>query len=550
MKYIKLFEGFESDALSNVLSYITKKLDKSQSKDFLNLIKRICDANDIPASSLNNNEIEYMSAKKALKMESNEEVLNPTEIYCLKFLFNLEKGYVGTLGVGNKRMNFEDINNVKNLNKDKFEKLDNAGYKGKIKSVKFEELKSGDKVFVCLANSFNVDRFVDGEIYKDDRDPSSIMWYVMQNKSSDGSSLYQTKNGENINSKYDINNPDCEYSYYYRLGYNSEGEGFEEDNDHCYLYSYKENDVLKIDGEEDFNNKSLWDYNFKYTTSSNHLKFWNNSNDVEDYKKADFAIVLYLDDALTRLLNGDAKSDIMADRKKSKEGATALLTNDVIKNQNIDKYFKVLYDRLDIKADKKIFGNLNTYISNTIGDKYFCLVSFEQNPLRRLDDLSYSINTLMVASKDNPAYSDETVQYYYNDLSKKYINHKKNADRDISLIKQNIKLIKNFNNDKINKITDKLISIGEFISKSIKSSEYKTLNELRFISHTLISIKDMLKDYASSIQIEELYSSIVYSEPQSLLRRLKDIEEDYTDEQFEEDMDKLDDLEKYIKKLF
>lgn len=192
MKYIKLFEGFESDAISSVLSHLKKKLGKSYPKYFLDKLTDICKDNDIPLSSLNNNEIEYMSATRALKIKSDEEVPNLSGIYCLKFLFSLTEGYIGTLGTGNLKMNYEDLN-AQNLNKKNIEKLIEKGYEGKLSPIKFDELKTGDKVFVCLHTKFNVDKFTVGEIYLDDRDKDSIMWYVLQNTAGDGSNLQRTK---------------------------------------------------------------------------------------------------------------------------------------------------------------------------------------------------------------------------------------------------------------------------------------------------------------------------------------------------------------------
>ena len=62
MKFIKLFEAFESTLLSKTLNYV-----KGESKSkFLDGVKAICNKYDFPENKLNDSFFEYLPYSKAL----------------------------------------------------------------------------------------------------------------------------------------------------------------------------------------------------------------------------------------------------------------------------------------------------------------------------------------------------------------------------------------------------------------------------------------------------------------------------------------------------
>jgi hypothetical protein len=71
MKYLKLFEAFESKILSKTLKY----LSKSSKENFLDHVKKICDELDFPYSQLKDDYFEYTSFAKAFdKVENNDKI--------------------------------------------------------------------------------------------------------------------------------------------------------------------------------------------------------------------------------------------------------------------------------------------------------------------------------------------------------------------------------------------------------------------------------------------------------------------------------------------
>ena len=65
LKYIQLFEAFDSKVLSKTLGYIKEPNDREK---FLNVIKKMCSSIDYPLSKLNDDYFEYLPFKKALKV--------------------------------------------------------------------------------------------------------------------------------------------------------------------------------------------------------------------------------------------------------------------------------------------------------------------------------------------------------------------------------------------------------------------------------------------------------------------------------------------------
>ena len=101
MKYLKLFEAFESSVLTNTIKFISKKVKDDDVNIFKNQLNSLMKNLDIPISKINENDIEYLPTKKALKIENDGPVKNETGVYCIKYWFSLEKGYLGRTGVGN-----------------------------------------------------------------------------------------------------------------------------------------------------------------------------------------------------------------------------------------------------------------------------------------------------------------------------------------------------------------------------------------------------------------------------------------------------------------
>ena len=129
MKYLKLFEAFNSEKLSKVLSYINKE-DRSE---FINHLIRVCDEIDFPISELNDSFFQYAPYKKALytKFENSD---NET-VKIVKFWFSKSGEYLTASYDDGYRL--DDLTFSSNLQY--YELLD---------TIEFSDLKDGDMIYV------------------------------------------------------------------------------------------------------------------------------------------------------------------------------------------------------------------------------------------------------------------------------------------------------------------------------------------------------------------------------------------------------------------
>lgn len=546
MKYLKLYEGFESNTISNVLSYITKKINKNNSNNFLSTLKKLCDYNDIPLSSISDKDIKYMSAKNALLIDNDYEVSNPTDIYCIKYWFSLDKGLIATTATGNIKMEFN-----KSLDKvaTKFteDQLDQLNTKSRInnlgilKPVKLSELKTGDKILVCFTSYYRSDRIYVGEIYKDERLPGTALYYIYQDQ-MEGSSPGNTSNGVVIDNRYSFRVRNDEYAEAGRYSY-CLGSVDEELHDHCYMHTFTGDGELRYEDDSNNYEESPWDYNLLYNYNNN-VEKWTYKSQVDVFKNVDFAVVVYLDDILTDLIESDNfVSSTKNNRKELKNNALAFNKN--IKNENIERYLNNLFDKLNIHTqsakDDKIFGNFSPFVSTLLLGKNFGMCTYSSNHLiKQIYDISYTINNLMSSDNENDT------KYYYKNVKQKFITYRKYAHDFRTNLDKNLRIIKSYDNDKVNNIIVKLLSIGEYINGKIIKSEVKTLNDLRLIYHKLNSIKTVFTDDLLNISISHIFSYICDSSDYEIKSCMNFT---YTDKDYNDDIKKLDEIEKYVKSL-
>ena len=95
MKYLKyrqsfLNEKFESQFLTKTTGWLSKM--KLNSKPFIDDLKKICEDNSIPLSTITDNFFDVnILANKALKMRAPEDSIN--YIWAIKFWFSATDGY-------------------------------------------------------------------------------------------------------------------------------------------------------------------------------------------------------------------------------------------------------------------------------------------------------------------------------------------------------------------------------------------------------------------------------------------------------------------------
>ena len=108
MKYLKLYEAFESDIITETIKFLSKKIGKNKANIFKANLRNLKETYNIPISKMEDSDINYMSKPKALKIKA-DDIENDLGIYCIKYWFSIENGFLGKTGIVNNKFmrNFE-----------------------------------------------------------------------------------------------------------------------------------------------------------------------------------------------------------------------------------------------------------------------------------------------------------------------------------------------------------------------------------------------------------------------------------------------------------
>jgi hypothetical protein len=451
MRNILLFEAFSAKTLSKTISFITREIKgkeaiESFKKDLI-VLKNIY---DIPIDKLTDQYFDYVPKKRAIEIR-NVEVGNPYGISHIKFWFSVDN-YIGFSAVGNKSV-FYNLNDVKKIfTETEILYLTRRGFDGgNLKRVRdYSTLKTGDKVIVYLGRE----------------DDSVVLTY---------GTIY-----EEYNEHYVIQNE--------KMGSDPNGDGWRKYGN----YSW----VISRGGSALDDHKSL--FIVENTKDGDELfelvvdKDGKQKEKLFDTNTSDFAIILDFD----KLYNDgfDKVSDKKNKRLDNRKGATNLLSDDEIKNLNIDKYFRKITSTLGIEKDSLNLKNLQKIIKLTLSNKY-CLITLEED----IQDLTNIIRKIYNMIQTHEAYKekDEDVIKYlekeYNGLVEylKILNTEKGHKIDNWV--KNIEIVKK-GGDESKEYLENLLDLGEYVYKKCAETEIDSLVDLKIIINKLNSINNMLDD--------------------------------------------------------
>ncbi len=540
MKYLKLYEAFKSKGISNTLKFLNNKIGKGESNKFVESLKRFMKYSDFPIDKISDDDLKYMSAKNALKLRCENKVTNPNEIEFIKFWFSLEKGYLGYTGTGNKEFEFKkEITNSKlglkseeRFTESELERIKNIGLKGEISPVTdYNLLKTGDSVIGFYDHDRLWRRFDVGIVYVD----VDGRYYVLQNV-ADGS------------------NPegDREYLRYgKRYSWFIYGPNSELGTDHTCLHHYKptSEELHYVENKEDENKETEdteenpLDWNLPLDGLT--LSKWNwggdSINDSDKLKEADFSLVLYYDKMTNPEVDApyfEPVSDIKKVREEDKKGALALMTDDTIRKQNLERYISKLSSDIDIsKEDLSNLGKI--LIKALLGE--FSFISIYQNRKSNLDRL-YNICSHLYGMMSDPSsenYYIESVKNYYKQLNEAYY-------KDLTYSLEIKSLIKG---TEAEKIFNRIFELGTLISDLIRKQKAQSIDDLLILYQKIQSIRNFIHIDQNRISyyIRNMFSDF-YSKS-SFEYYLKEFNDNYDESNYKDDIKKLERVEKYIKSI-
>jgi len=351
MKYIKkryqfLNEAFDSKAISKTLSFLDKNFNKTTKDEFLNVLKKMKDNYDYPIDKIDDSFIKYTNKKEAIKIKFDGEIHNDWGIYCLKFWFSLELGYLGYTATSNRIKEYKQSKGNESFDGNELSHIKSTGIRtGKITPVvDYSLLKDREKV---------VGYFSD---YLDD-DKLSIATIIIYDNI-----IYA------IQDVADGNSPPRETGWLEFGRYSwSIGKNDQIGQDHQKLHHYEfDNEPLRVEEveKEVITSDNPLDWNLPVKKGNGRISDWKSDyssiGDEEELEKADFSIILFFDDMINpdKAEYYERPSDISKEREESRKGALKLISDEEIKKVNIERYLNQIVSKIGVSIDKSDVKNL------------------------------------------------------------------------------------------------------------------------------------------------------------------------------------------------
>jgi len=505
MKHLMLFEAFESNALSKMMKFLKSKVDNNSKEKFRDNIKRLINQFDIPIDKISDKDVKYLNRNQATKLRNTDTVENGKGIYCLKFWFSMDEGYLGFTGTGNTTMDFKSYIKYNNRNRSYGQNIPFT--EEELNYIKNSlNIKTGKLTPVKDYNNLEHKQLVIGIFSSDEDDMSRIglgkMWrseydelHCIQSVAGGGEP--DRVNGESWRELRENDEPENEDGYVPFSRSWSMGSVNSPGSDHHKLHIYTPSEEpLHIEGEKKEEEKeeekeSPYDFNLPLNSSYNLREWgetsWSINTSIGDQtliEKSDFSIILMLDDILKSVKT--KVSNVKKSREESREGATKLLSDSQIRKANIERYLTTLVAKMGIERDIKELKNLQKLVIKSVCNDFAFISIYKGRPgFDTLDNLSSNLYEMM-KSKD-----DGDRDYYLSNIISNFKTLNSYSDDYITQYTTSLNIINNSNKESIKEIFKIFMEIGKKIKNYLLSQNIQSIEDLGMVLAKLKSIRGL-----------------------------------------------------------
>jgi len=551
LKYIKLFEAFESIKLTKTLGFINKESKET----FINQLKIIGNKIDFPISKYSDDYFQYLPFKKALDLNQNLEdepcdatsggqfpqyaiagetckegklkrmwgtgtrsVVCPAcdgtgikkktifEIKWIKFWFNKDGKYITTTGTDGKvrsqissksEFNIPDLSHIRETSQDIYDYTEVT----KIENISdFLKFPNGTFVKITIDNKDLI-----GRIWNDRRNES----FIIQDR-ADGSS----------------SDENSDWRMYGRASWNvTQGD-------------YRGTPIILIPNSVELSKdeEQVDPYTWNAPIEFRRLSLDTDRRMKSKLSDAHFAIVLdYLE---LRKSSFKPKKEISIERGEQKLGATAFITDDEVKRTNISRYIDAISKNIKISSD---FSNMNNMVY-----RFFGLGNFGFYILRgrHFSDFNSLITYIYRFLKE----TNESQKSNYYDNIIDYIKRKSESNGNFNIeVDKNIKGFYKINTSEgKDKMMKKLEEINRVIINKFKSFKIENIEDLEVFYQKIESVRNIWRNSERFEKSKKLYYVVEnLSDDYRINRYMGEIYDSNVDEIIEE----LDRFIKVIEKI-
>jgi len=514
LKYIKLFEAFDSIKLSKTLGFINKDSRTKFSDD----VKKVCTKSDFPLSKINDDVFEYLPFKRALEYSFDVEDVPCTATSVGTFS---DKGIEGEKCEEGKIKRSWGAGRVRIVSCEHCNGTGIEPRKSDLKIVKFWFNSNGEYV-----GKTGVDGVIRGgaNVGKKDQYSTDIEDYIVGKELTLDEVKSLTKGTPIL-----VDYPASLLSYEYRARNKPVVATFYKDNNSCWaiqdeLQTYDTpNGRWREYGSNGLrltSSQSNWNPGQQKYTKVTLLTPKAPREDFDPYsvnvpiefdrysgivpkryselksllKNAEFALVLDL--SKLKSIDTPKRSVTRDEREESKKGATALLKPEDIKNANIKRYFDELLNKSKLKGDLDDLKNLNKLMLKLLGSQnilFFLVDNTQSDGLREVNTIGNKIYRLIKAIEGSGEGISGKVEDVNGDIKREISDANSYLKRvKINLEASRTSLLEGSNSQNDIILFENVMTLNNLIYKYVSNYKIDNLFDYEILLQELYAIRHVL----------------------------------------------------------